>query len=61
MLVTVERKNVLFKPDASRVIARFLAITEERSIALINRVRSLKETQQHQILTQVLRMLDDIS
>lgn len=55
MLVTVERKNVLFKPDASRVIARFLAITEERSIALINRVRSLKETQQHQILTQVLR------
>src|SRR5215204_2434084 len=55
MLVSVTRKNVLFKPDASRVIARFLNSTEERSIALINRVLSLTEKQQQEMLTQVLR------
>jgi beta-1,2-mannobiose phosphorylase / 1,2-beta-oligomannan phosphorylase len=55
MLVTVVRKNVLFKPDASRVIARFLSMTHERSVALIKRVLSLTKKQQQDTLIQVLR------
>jgi predicted GH43/DUF377 family glycosyl hydrolase len=55
MPVTVKRKDVQFQPDASRVIARFLYTTEERSINLINRILALSEKQQQEILTQVLR------
>lgn len=55
MLVNVVRKNVLFKPDSSRVIARFLSINRERSAALINRVLSLSKKSQHETLVQVLR------
>src|SRR5688572_15581645 len=55
MLVTVVRKNVLFKPDSSRVIARFLSMTRERSMALMNRVISLSKQQQQDMLVQVLR------
>ena len=55
MLVTVVRKNVLFKPDSSRVIARFLSTTPERSVALINRVLALTKREQHDTLRQVLR------
>lgn len=55
MPVTVKRKDVQFQPDASRVIARLLYTTEERSINLINRILALSEKQQQEILTQVLR------
>jgi beta-1,2-mannobiose phosphorylase / 1,2-beta-oligomannan phosphorylase len=55
MLVTVVRKNVLFKPDLSRVIARFLSIGHERSGALIRRVLALTKNEQHDTLIQVLR------
>jgi len=55
MLVTVVKRNVLFKPDSSRVIARFFSSSTERSIALFNRVMSLEKKQQRDTLTQVLR------
>ncbi len=55
MPVTVTRKDILFQPDASRVIARFLYQTDERAIELIYRILSLTEKQQHEMLTQVLR------
>lgn len=55
MSVNVIRKNTLFHPDSSRVIARFLHSTDERSIELIKRVMMLSESKQQQILTQVLR------
>ncbi|HUC80883.1 MAG TPA: glycoside hydrolase family 130 protein [Flavisolibacter sp.] len=55
MLVTVVRKNILFKPDSSRVIARFLATNTERSAALIKRVMALSKKEQHETLRQVLR------
>ncbi|HEU4904411.1 MAG TPA: glycoside hydrolase family 130 protein [Flavisolibacter sp.] len=55
MLVTVVRKKVLFKPDSSRVIARFLSTTHERSAALIMRVLALTKKEQHDTLIQVLR------
>jgi predicted GH43/DUF377 family glycosyl hydrolase len=55
MLINVVRKNVLFRPDSSRVIARFLYSTDERSAELIVRILSLSEKQQQEILMQVLR------
>lgn len=55
MPVTVTRRDIVFQPDASRVIARFLYTTGERSIELINRIMSLPEKTQQDTLTQVLR------
>jgi predicted GH43/DUF377 family glycosyl hydrolase len=55
MLVTVVRKNVLFTPDSSRVIARFLSTNPERSAALIKRVLALTKKEQHDTLQQVFR------
>lgn len=55
MPVTVTRKEVLFQPDASRVIARFLYTADARSMELITRILSLSEKQQQEVLTQVLR------
>ena len=55
MSVIVVRKSVLFKPDSSRVIARFLSIGHERSAALIRRVLALTNNEQHDILMKVLR------
>lgn len=55
MPVTVNRRNTLFEPDASRVIARFLHTTDERSMKLISRIVGLSQLQQEQALRQVLR------
>jgi len=55
MAVNVIRKDVLFEPDSSRVIARFLFTTEERSLELISKILALTIRQQQEILTQVLR------
>ncbi|MBV4355833.1 glycoside hydrolase family 130 protein [Pinibacter aurantiacus] len=55
MSVNVIRKNILFEPDASRVIARFLFTTEERSMELITRVLALSDNAQHETLTHILR------
>ena len=55
MPVTVSRKSVLFPPDSSRVIARFLYTTDARSTALISRIMSLSEKQQQETLKQILR------
>ncbi|MEP6749644.1 MAG: glycoside hydrolase family 130 protein [Bacteroidota bacterium] len=55
MSVIVIRKNIIFQPDSSRVIARFLYSNEERSLDLITRVLSMPEKQQRETLFQVLR------
>lgn len=55
MPVNVTRKDILFEPDASRVIARFFYTTDARSKDLVTRVLSLTEKQQQEALTQVLR------
>lgn len=55
MPVNVIKKDILFEPDASRVIARFFYTTDERSMELINRILLLTEKKQHEILTQILR------
>ncbi len=49
------RKDLTFEPDFSRVIARFLFSSEERSVQLINMILALPEKQQHQELSIVLR------
>jgi predicted GH43/DUF377 family glycosyl hydrolase len=55
MPVNVVRKNIIFQPDSSRVIARYLFASEERSVDLIQRVLGMPEKQQRETLTQVLR------
>lgn len=55
MSAILTRKDIIFQPDASRVIARFLFTTEERSLLLISRILALTEKQQQEILTTVLR------
>src|SRR5258705_2967216 len=55
MTVNVLRKNILFQPDSSRVIARFLYNSEQRSAELILRVLAIPEKQQREVLLQILR------
>ena len=55
MPVNVVRKNIIFQPDASRVIARFLFNSDQRSADLILRVLSLPEKEQRESLMMVLR------
>jgi beta-1,2-mannobiose phosphorylase / 1,2-beta-oligomannan phosphorylase len=55
MPLTVTRKDILFQADSSRVIARFMYSSDERSIELINRLVKLSEKQQQEMLTQILR------
>lgn len=55
MPVNIVRKNIIFQPDSSRVIARYLYASDERSIDLIKRVLGMPEKQQRETLTQVLR------
>ncbi|HVX50235.1 MAG TPA: hypothetical protein VHB48_08750, partial [Chitinophagaceae bacterium] len=55
MPVTVTRRNVIFQPDASRVIARFFYNGEERGMELVQTILSMPEKQQREMLVQVLR------
>ncbi|MHA4847723.1 glycoside hydrolase family 130 protein [Flavitalea antarctica] len=55
MPVRVTRKNVMFEPDSSRVIARLLYTNQERSIALVKRIMELSPKKQQEVLTEVLR------
>src|SRR5688572_20725145 len=55
MPVRVTRKNVMFEPDSSRVIARLLYTNQERSIALVKRIMELSPKTQQKVLTEVLR------
>jgi predicted GH43/DUF377 family glycosyl hydrolase len=49
------RKDIIFQPDSSRVIARFLYNGEERSRQLISIILALPENQQLSELSNVLR------
>ncbi|MEJ7610783.1 MAG: glycoside hydrolase family 130 protein [Ferruginibacter sp.] len=55
MPVTVTRKNIIFQPDASRVITRFFANSEERNIQLIKKIMEMPEKLQQETLLRVLR------
>lgn len=55
MQINVKRRDVEFKPDSSRVIARFLYTNDERSRTVIKRVLQLSEKETKDKLNQVLR------
>ncbi len=55
MQVSTHRKDIIFRPDASRVIARFLFIGNERALNTIRLVISLSEDEISRTLNAVLR------
>ncbi len=55
MSINITRKAIVFEPDYSRVIARFLYSGEERSQQLIKLILNLNERQQEQELSHILR------
>lgn len=55
MQVTVNRKNLKFNPDASRVIARFLYTTDERALNTIRSVLVMSKSEASKALSPVLR------
>ena len=55
MQFTVIRKDIRFTPDASRVIARFLYTSDDRSMSIIRNVLALSENEVNIVLGQVLR------
>lgn len=55
MHVHVQRKNIKFSPDNSRVVARFFNNGENRTRELIKRVISLESTEVNRVLEHTLR------
>jgi len=55
MQVTVIRKNILFSPDPSRVIARFLHVNDERSADIIRKVLAMPAKEVNIAMNQLLR------
>jgi len=55
MQVAVNRKNIKFMPDASRVIARFFYTDDERAINAIRSVLHMSDNEAHLALSQTLR------
>jgi predicted GH43/DUF377 family glycosyl hydrolase len=55
MQITVNRKDTYFLPDSSRVIARFLYTSNERSKDIIRNVLAMSDEQAKTALNQVLR------
>jgi len=55
MQITVTRKDTNFSPDPSRVIARFLYTSDERSKNIIRNVMAMSEDEVNIALSQVLR------
>ncbi len=55
MQVTVNRKKYVFSPDPSRIIARFLYLSDDRSAELIKKVLAMPEKELKTALSQLLR------
>lgn len=55
MPIEVNRKDIKFQPDATRVIARFLFMEDERALFTIHSVLSMAENEVSIALSQVLR------
>src|SRR5665648_789308 len=55
MQVTVTRKKFTFSPDSSRVIARFLYMSDERSADIIRKVLAMPEKEVKTAMSQLLR------
>jgi len=55
MQVAVTRKKPVFSPDPSRVIARFLQLSDERSADIIRKVLALPDKEVNIAMSQLLR------
>jgi beta-1,2-mannobiose phosphorylase / 1,2-beta-oligomannan phosphorylase len=55
MRINVTRKDIKFLPDSSRVIARFLYTSDERSRNIIRKVLDMPDIEVNNTLSQVLR------
>ena len=55
MQVAVTRKKFTFSPDSSRVIARFLYLSDERSADIIRKVLAMPEKEVNIAMSQLLR------
>jgi beta-1,2-mannobiose phosphorylase / 1,2-beta-oligomannan phosphorylase len=55
MQVNIKRKNILFAPDPTRIIARFSDVNEERSAELIRMVLKMSEKEVSGAINKVLR------
>jgi len=55
MQVTVNRKKFIFSPDSSRVIARFLYMSDERSADIIRNVLAMPPNEVNIAMSQLLR------
>ena len=55
MQVAVNRKKFIFSPDPSRIIARFLYVSDERSADIIRKVLAMPEKDVNIAMSQLLR------
>lgn len=55
MEVNVSRKQIIFAPDSSRVIARFLHLSDERSTILVQKVLDMSKEEMSTTQSQLLR------
>ncbi|MHC1776525.1 MAG: glycoside hydrolase family 130 protein [Lentimicrobium sp.] len=55
MQVAVNRKKLVFSPDPSRVIARFLQLSDDRSAEIIRKVLAMPEKEVNIAMSQLLR------
>jgi len=55
MQVAVTRKKIVFSPDPTRVIARFLFVNDERSADIIRKVLAMPEKEVNIAMSQLLR------
>jgi len=55
MQINVIRKKLLFSPDPSRIIARFLYLNDERSADIIQKVLAMPEKEVNIAMSQLLR------
>lgn len=55
MGAVVTRKNIVFSPDSSRVIARFLYLNDERAADIIKKVLAMPEKDANTVMSQLLR------
>jgi len=55
MKVSVIRKNVMFMPDSSRVVARFFMSGDQRTQELVGRIMAMDEQQVNHTLEQIFR------
>jgi len=55
MQVAIDRKKFVFSPDPSRIIARFLYVSDERSADIIRKVLAMPEKDVNIAISQLLR------